>query len=106
MYNIAVIGDYGSIYGFSSVGFDTFPVRNTQQARKELKVLANSNYGIIFITESLMELLQADCEPYNEQAVPCIIPIPAFAGVTGYGESRLRRYVEQAVGSDIIFGEQ
>ena len=106
MYNIGVIGDYDSICGFSAVGFDIFPVDSAEQAKKELKIMANNNYGIIYITEPLMEELQSECALYDEQATPCIIPIPACTGVTGFGESRLRHFVEQAVGSDIIFGEQ
>lgn len=105
MYNIGVIGDYDSICGFSAVGFSIFPVESAEQARKELKTLANNDYGIIYITEPYMEELKEDCARYNEQATPCIIPIPTCTGVTGFGESRLKRCVEQAVGSDIIFND-
>ena len=112
MCDIGVIGDYDSICGFSAVGFSIFPVESAEQARQELKTIASSGYGIIYITEPFMEELEADCPRYNEQAAPCIIPIPACTGatratgVTGFGESRLKHWVEQAVGSDIIFGEQ
>jgi len=106
MYNIGVIGSYDCICGFSAVGFNIFPVESAEQAKKELKSLANSGYGIIYITEPFMEELEAECALYSEQAAPCIIPIPACTGITGFGESRLRHFVEQAVGSDIIFGEQ
>ena len=106
MYSIGVIGDYDSICGFSAVGFNIFPVESAEQAKKELRKLAGDGYGIIYITEPYMEELQADCARYNEQAAPCIIPIPAYTGLTGFGESRLRRFVEQAVGSDIIFDDE
>ena len=105
MYNVGIIGDYDSICGFSAVGFGIFPVETAEQARKELKSLANSGYGIIFITEPFMEELKEDCARYTEQATPCIIPIPASGGATGFGESRLKHCVEQAVGSDIIFND-
>lgn len=105
MYDIGVIGDYDSICGFSAVGFDIFPVESAEQARKELKMLANSGYGIIYMTEPYMEELQSDCELYNEQAAPCVIPVPACTGATGFGESRLKRCVERAVGSDIVFSD-
>ena len=29
MYKIAVLGDYDSIYGFATIGLDTFPVTDT-----------------------------------------------------------------------------
>jgi V/A-type H+-transporting ATPase subunit F len=106
MYNIGVIGDYDSICGFSAVGFSIFPVESVEQAAKELKALAGSGYGIIYMTEPLMEKLQAECALYDGQPTPCIVPIPAYTGGTGFGESRLKRFVEQAVGSDIIFNDE
>jgi len=106
MYSIGVIGDYDSICGFSALGFDIYPVESAEQARKKLRMLANSEYGIIYMTEPFMEELQADCALYDEVPAPCIIPIPASTGITGFGESRLKRCVERAVGSDIIFGGQ
>jgi len=105
MYKIGVIGDYDSICGFSAAGFNIFPVDSAEQAGKELKTLTSSGYGIIFITEPYMEELLSDCVVYNDKATPCIVPIPACTGVAGFGESRLKYYVEQAVGSDIIFND-
>ena len=43
---------------------------------------------------------------YQELAVPAIIPIPSNQGATGFGMSNVKKYVEQAVGSDIIFNEE
>ena len=106
MANIGVIGDYDSICGFSALGFDIFPVESAEQARRELKTLANSDYGIIYITEPFMNEIESDASRYNDQATPCIIPIPACTGSLGLGEARLKNYVERAVGSDIVFKEQ
>jgi len=106
MCSVGVIGDYDSICGFSAVGFSIFPVESVEQARKELRILANSGYGIIYMTEPYMEELESDCSVYNEKALPSIVPIPACGGITGFGKSRLKRFVEQAVGSDTIFEEQ
>lgn len=40
MYKIAVMGDYDSIYGFATLGLDTFPVTEPGEAGKLLKRLA------------------------------------------------------------------
>ena len=32
MYKIAVLGDYDSIYGFATLGLDTFPVSTREEA--------------------------------------------------------------------------
>ena len=103
MYSIGVIGDYDSICGFSAVGFRVFPVETGEQAKVALHTLADEGYGIIYVTEPFLEGLRPEYTRYDDQTTPCIIPIPASIGGTGFGESRLRDYVERAVGSDIIF---
>ena len=73
MYKIAVIGDYDSIYGF------------------------------IYITENLANLLKNEVEKYREELMPAIIQIPGVFGNTGAGVEGVKKSVEQAVGSDILF---
>ena len=41
---------------------------------------------------------------YREQVLPAIIQIPGVAGNTGAGIEGVKKSVEQAVGSDILFG--
>ena len=102
---IAVIGDYDSIYGFASLGLSTFPVEGQEDAVRTLKNLASSGYGIIYITEELAALTEKQIEKYKEVITPAIIQIPGVKGNTGDGIKAVRRSVEQAVGSDILFGE-
>ena len=40
---------------------------------------------------------------YRESLLPAVIPIPGVRGNTGMGIAMVKRSVEQAVGSDIIF---
>ncbi len=102
---IAVIGDYDSIYGFASLGLATFPVDGVEDAEKTLKSLVNSGYGIIYITEALAQGSKKVIDKYKESMLPAIIQIPGVNGNTGDGIMAVRRSVEQAVGSDILFGE-
>ena len=53
MLKVAVMGDYDSIYGFQALGLDIYPVDEKAKAEAILKKLANGNYPIIYITESL-----------------------------------------------------
>ena len=103
MYKIAVIGDRDSIYGFAAVGLDTFPVENPEDGAKILKKLAEGEYAVIYITEALVSQIQSEVDKYREQLMPAIIPIPGVAGNTGSGIASVKKLVEQAVGSDIIF---
>ena len=106
MYKIAVLGDYDSIYGFATLGLDTFPVTTHEEAAEKLHRLATGEYGIIYITEALAAELRHEVEKYQEQVVPAIIQIPGIAGNTGAGVEGVKKSVEQAVGSDIIFGNE
>jgi len=106
MYKIAVLGDYASIYGFATLGLDTFPVNSHEEGEKTLRRLAEGEYAVIYITEALAAGLGKEIEKYQERLLPSIILIPGVSGNTGEGIRGISRNVEQAVGSDILFGEE
>lgn len=106
MYKIAVLGDYGSIYGFAALGLDTFPVTDPEEAEKQLSQLAGGEYAVIYITEALAAVLTREIEKYQSQVLPAIIQIPGVSGNTGAGVAGVKHSVEQAVGSDILFGDE
>lgn len=103
MYKVAVMGDRDSIYGFAALGLDTFPVTEPAEAAKLLRRIAENEYAVIYITEALSEVLETEIDNYREQRLPAIIPIPGVSGNTGIGIRNVKKFVEQAVGSDIIF---
>ena len=89
MRDIAVIGDYDSIYGFAALGFDTIPVTEPAEAKH--------------ITEFLAADLRDEIAKYQDKIVPAIIEIPGTHGNTGAGIAEVKKSVERAVGSDILF---
>ena len=91
MYKIAVMGDYDSIYGFATLGLDTFPVTEPGEAGKLLRRLAEGQYRVL--------------SRYKDELRPAIILIPGTSGNTGKGVERVKKSVEQAVGSDILFSD-
>nr|WP_296265662.1 V-type ATP synthase subunit F [uncultured Merdimonas sp.] len=103
MYKIAVLGDYDSIYGFAALGLDTFPVTAQEEAGERLHELAANGYGIIYITEALAAGMKHEIARYQDQLLPAIIQIPGISGNTGDGVQGVKKSVEQAVGSDILF---
>lgn len=103
MYRTAVIGDRDSIYGFAALGLDTFPVTDPAEASKKLRQLAEGEYAVVYITEALAAQIQAEIDRYRLAPLPAIIPIPGVSGNTGMGILNVKKSVEQAVGSDIIF---
>ena len=104
MYKIAVLGDRDSIYGFAALGLDTYPVYDPTEAVRTLRRLAEGNYAVIYITEALAAEIDEALDRYRSQRLPAIILIPGVSGNTGRGIAGVKRSVEQAVGSDIIFG--
>ncbi len=104
MYRMAVLGDKDSIYGYAALGMKVCPVSDEAQAARKLRELAEGDYAVIYITEALAERVKGEIERYREQMLPAIILIPGVYGNTGAGIANVKKSVEQAVGSDIIFG--
>lgn len=104
MLKVAVIGDYDSIYGFGALGLDIYPAEDKAEAAPLLRKLAEGDYPIIYITESLAEQIHEEIEKYKEKVTPAVILIPGVLGNTGAGVQGVKNSVEQAIGSDIVFG--
>lgn len=106
MYKIAVIGDYDSIYGFAALGLDTFPVSGKEETEEVLHRAASGGYAVIYITEAAAAGQEHLIAKYKEKLLPSIIQIPGVSGNTGAGIAGVKKTVEQAVGSDIVFGNE
>ena len=105
MHKIAVMGDRDSIYGFAALGMEPFPITDPTEAARQLHHMAENNYAVIYMTEARGSQLQKELDRYREEELPAIILIPGTSGNTGIGMEQVRTSVIQAVGSDIIFGE-
>lgn len=102
--SIAIIGDSESVKGFGAVGMDMFICDDPPSSPQLLKqITENDYYAIIYMTEEVFEASAKERERLAERPTPAIIPIPGVRGNTGIGVRRLSRFVEQAVGSDILF---
>lgn len=102
MYKIAVIGDRESVYGFSSIGMEIFPVCGGEEGRQRLLSLAQQGYAVIFITEALAKQAEDIIEKYSRETMPAIILIPGVSGNTGEGMSSVLKSIERAVGSALL----
>lgn len=105
MYKIGVLGDYDSICAFAALGLDIVSVENAKEAEERIKSMADGSYGIIYVTEQYFKELESVIESYRESVTPAILPIPAVKGFMGVGKERMKKFVEQAVGSDIIYND-
>ena len=105
MYRVAVLGDKESIYGFAALGLDVFFVAENDDAEATFKKLTQSDYAVIYITEHLAQSLEEEIAKFAYKASPAIIQIPGVFGNTGKGMLDVKKSVEKAVGSDIIFND-
>lgn len=106
MYKIGVIGDYDSICGYAALGLDIFPVDSEQDTTHTLRKLAANDYAIIYITEQMLSGIESEIDKYADVRIPAIIPIPGAGGSLGIGIANVKKSVERAVGSDIIFNDK
>ena len=104
MYKIAVLGDRDSIYGFAALGLDTYPVYDPTEAVRTLRRLARGKLRGHLYHRGTGRRDRRGLDRYRSQRLPAIILIPGVSGNTGRGIAGVKRSVEQAVGSDIIFG--
>jgi len=102
MYRAAVMGDRDSIYGYAAIGLDIHPVTDLARAGRQLRALAESGYAVIYVTEALAEHIKEEMAFYRDRKLPAILPIPGASGNTGLGMAQVNKYVEPAVGSDIL----
>ncbi len=102
MYKIAAVGDRDSVLGFASIGLDVFLPEDSKDALHLIKHLSEEGYAVIFLTEALACELSGELEKFHSSPLPSITLIPGARGNTGEGMKQISRFVEQAVGSDIL----
>ena len=105
MYRIAAIGDRDSVYGFGVLGIDVVAVEYGEDPTEKFRRIANGEYAVIYITESLALQLEAEIDKLSERQIPAVIPIPGVKDNNGIGIANVKKSVEKAVGSDIIFND-
>jgi len=105
MYKIGVIGDKDSVLGFKAIGFSVFYAETPQEAEKILREMEKENYAVIYITEQLAAGMTNVIDKYNKKDFPAVILIPGNQGSLGIGMQNIKKYVEKAVGADILFME-
>ena len=81
MYKIAVVGDYDSIYGFAALGLEIFPVANRRETEERLAALADSGYGIVYITEAAAAECGQIIEKFQEDCCPLLSGFPVYSEI-------------------------
>ncbi|MGO4936759.1 V-type ATP synthase subunit F [Fundicoccus sp. Sow4_H7] len=101
-YRIAVVGNRDAILPFKMLGFDAYPTTKAQEATTILDTLAKEQYGVVYITEDIAELIPDTIRYYDSVMVPAVILIPTHKKGKGLGMARIKENVEKAIGADIL----
>lgn len=101
-HKIGVVGEKDVVIPFQLLGFDAYPINDGKEARKKIDELANNEYGIIYLTESIAKQIPDTIAHYDTQVIPAIILIPSHKGSEGIGLKRVSDNVEKAVGQNIL----
>jgi len=106
MSNIALIGNREVIIGFSLMGFQLFPANNANEALSALENCSKDNYAIVFITNEIAQKILTDIAEYQKQSSMSICILPNRSKETELSLNLLRRNVERAIGTDILFRKE
>ena len=102
---IGVIGDKDSIMLFNALGIEAAYADTRLEGEKALHAMAKEDFAVIYVTERIAEQISEAISYYKTEPFPAIIPIPDQTGSTGLGIRGIRKDVEKAIGTDILFGE-
>ncbi|HPO06039.1 MAG TPA: V-type ATP synthase subunit F [Candidatus Gracilibacteria bacterium] len=108
-YKIAIVGQPEITGLFAAVGMDVVNVLHAQETANIILNLKKQKgeddqplYAIIYVTENLMgELTAEDYKKVIAGALPAVVPVPTHLK-TNFGQTRLQRIVEKAVGANIL----
>lgn len=103
IYKIGVVGEESVVKGFLSLGFCVKSVTNAQEAQDAIESLKDDSCAVVYVTGNFYQKI--DTEKYKTDSLFTVIPIPTPNDSSSIGENRLKRYVEKAVGADILFNK-
>jgi len=99
---LAVIADGATCTGFRMAGVEgTFSLSGKEAEEKLSELLSDTSYGIIIVTEKLLETCDWRLKKRVEAtAKPIVVPIPDSAGPIEQEES-LSMLIKRALGVDL-----
>ena len=101
-YQIAVIGDWESVMGFRALELHTYHVTSVEEAKENVRELANTDCAVIYLPEQLPKDMGDVLSRYKDELRPAIILIPGREGSLGIGRDNIQSAIERAVGADIL----
>jgi len=106
MYKIALIGNKDTIIGFKLLGVSLFPLTEMEEAVEILNKLVKEEYAVIFVTEDIACQILEKIEILQKTSFASITIIPCKSEKKYLGLKILRKNIEKAIGTDILFRKE
>jgi len=106
MYKIALMGNRNTIIGFKLLGVSLFPTTKKEEAVEILNKLVKEEYAAIFVTEEIGCQIIEEIEILQRTSFASITTIPSKSEKKYLGLKILRKNIEKAIGTDILFRKE
>jgi len=106
MYKIALMGNRDTIIGFKLLGVSLFPINKKEEAVEILNKLVKEKYAVIFVTEEIGCQIIEEIEILQKTSFASITIIPSKSEKKYLGLKILRKNIEKAIGTDILFRKE
>lgn len=106
MYKIAIIGDRDTIIGFTLMGISLFPITKKDEAVEILEKIVKEEFAVIFVTEDIASQIFEEIERLQKTSFASITIIPNRLEKKNLGQKILRKNIEKAIGTDILFRKE
>lgn len=99
---VAVLGEADIVFALRVMGVKVFSPQTLEEARKVMETLEKENFALIFLHESLFELLEEEREALRKKFCPVVVGFSDHRKVTDYLENMMRDMAIKATGSDYL----
>lgn len=99
---IGILGNKEVTMGFKNLGIEIVGFDNTKSFQDNLEIIKKQDFGIVFITEDLAFGNEEVINKADQDVTPAFIIIPGIKGSQKVGIKKLKKTIEQAIGSDIL----
>jgi V/A-type H+-transporting ATPase subunit F len=97
------VGDRVSGLPFRPLGVEVREAENPDTALEEIQRAAQEGCAVLFVTEECAAWAEDALRVLRSEALPAVCILPGVSSPGGQGLARLKRNVEKALGSDMVF---
>jgi V/A-type H+-transporting ATPase subunit F len=97
------VGDRVSGLPFRPLGVEVREAESANAASDQIRRAAQEGCAVLFVTEECAGWAEDVLSVLRAEALPAVCILPGVSSPGGQGLARLKRNVEKALGSDMVF---